>query len=105
MQSKFKLSRFNESGQLVFFTLTSLLWGADVMMRDGFFKQFSLTWKDYPDHPMSFLLKLYYIIQLAYYLHMLPELYFQKVKADDRFPKIVQSVLGVVIIGATYYLK
>lgn len=103
--SKFKLNRFNESGQLVFFTLMSFLWGADVMLRDGFFNQLSLLWKDYPEHPMSFLLKLFYIIQLAYYLHMLPELYFQKVKPEDRAPKIMHAFLGVTMIGACYYLK
>lgn len=103
--SKVRLNRFNSSGQMVFFSLMSFLWGLDVMLRDGFFNQLPLLWKDYPEHPMSFLLKLFYIIQLAYYLHMLPELYFQKVKAEDRAPKIMQSVLGLGMIGACYYLK
>lgn len=103
--SKFKLNRFNESGQLVFFYLMSFLWGADVMARDGFFNQFSLLWKDYPNHPMSFLHKLFFIIQLAYYLHMLPELYFQKVKREDQQPKIVHAIVGFLIVGAAYYFK
>ena len=103
--SKFKLNRFNESGQLVFFYLMSFLWGADVMVRDGFFGQLSLLWKDHPNHPMSFLHKLFFIIQLAYYLHMLPELYFQKVKREDQNPKIVHSVVGFLIVGAAYYFK
>lgn len=105
VQSKTKLNRFNESGQLVFFSLMSFLWGLQVISRDGFFKQLSWVSKDYPDHPMSFLLKLYYIIQLAYYLHMLPELYFQKIKAEDRSSKIIHSVLGMAMIGACYYFK
>lgn len=103
--SKFKLNRFNESGQLVFFYLMSFLWGADVIVRDGFFQQFSLLWKDYPSHPMSFLHKLFFIIQLAYYLHMLPELYFQKVKREDQQSKIVHAIVGFSLIGAAYYLK
>lgn len=100
-----RLNRFNESGQLVFFYLMSFLWGVDVMLRDGFFGQFSLLWKDYPDHPMSFLHKLFFIIQLAYYLHMLPELYFQKVKREEQQSKIVHAVFGFMIVGAAYYLQ
>lgn len=103
--SKFKLNRFNESGQLVFFYLMSFLWGADVMVRDGFFQQFLLLWKDYPSHPMSFLHKLFFIIQLAYYLHMLPELYFQKIKREDQQPKILHAIIGFSLIWAAYYLK
>lgn len=75
------------------------------MVRDGFFNQFSLLWKDYPNHPMSFLHKLFFIIQLAYYLHMLPELYFQKVKREDQQPKIVHAIVGFLIVGAAYYFK
>lgn len=105
VSSKSKLSRFNESGQLVFFSLMSFLWGIQVMVRDGLISSFSTTWTGYPDHPMSFLMKLYFIIQLAYYLHMLPELYFQKVKREEHREKIVHSLVGLAIVGATYYLK
>lgn len=103
--SKARLARFNESGQMVFFALMSFVWGAKIMIDDGFLGQMSLMWKDYPEHPMSFLLKLFYIIQIAYYLHMLPELYFQRVKREDQNPKIIKSMVGLLIIGATYYFK
>ena len=101
-QSKDKANRLNESGQLVVFSLISALWGLDVMLRDGLFSM-SSAWKGYPDHPMSFLMKLYFIIQLAYYLHMLPELYFQRVKKEDQGPKIYRSLIGMAMIGACYY--
>ncbi|XP_070509823.1 translocating chain-associated membrane protein 1 [Chironomus tepperi] len=101
--SKFKLSRFNESGQLVVFYLISFLWGGEVMLRERYAENMSKLWVDYPVHPMTFLHKLYFIIQLAYYLHMLPELYFQKVKKDEQSPKIQHSIAGLFIIGFFYF--
>lgn len=100
--SKFKLSLFNESGQLITFYVMSFLWGANVILKEGYFSKFSLLWDDFPMHPMSFLHKFYFIIQLAYYLHMLPELYFQKVKQEEQQPKIIHSVCGFSIICLAY---
>ncbi|KAI9589643.1 hypothetical protein GQX74_007811 [Glossina fuscipes] len=100
--SKYKLSLFNESGQLVTFYVMSFLWGANIIMREGYFTKFSLLWDDFPQHPMTFLHKFYFIIQLSYYLHMLPELYFQKVKKEDQQPKIVHAVCGFSVICLAY---
>lgn len=54
---------------------------------------------------MSFLHKLFFIIQLAYYLHMLPELYFQKIKKEEQPSKIKHSIAGFVIITFFYLLN
>lgn len=101
--SKFKLSRFNESGQLVVFYLISFLWGAEVMIREKYAENMSKLWIDYPNHPMTFLHKLFFIIQLAYYLHMLPELYFQKIKKDEQPAKMQHSIAGLLVIGFFYF--
>ncbi|XP_053671971.1 translocating chain-associated membrane protein 1 [Anopheles nili] len=102
--SKFKLSRFNESGQLVVFYAMSFLWGLDLIVREQYIGNLQKLWEDYPEHPMIFLHKLFFIIQLAYYAHMLPELYFQKVKKDEQKPKIQHAVAGLFIIGVAYFL-
>jgi len=101
--SKFKLSRFNESGQLVVFYLMSFLWGGEVILREKYGENMSALWTDYPNHPMTFLHKLFFIIQLSYYLHMLPELYFQKVKRDEQGAKMQHSIAGTVIIAFFYF--
>lgn len=101
--SKFKLSRFNDSGQLVVFYLMSFLWGAEVIIREQYAENMSRLWADYPNHPMTFLHKLYFVIQLSYYLHMLPELYFQKVKKDEQLAKMKHSFAGTAIIGFFYF--
>lgn len=103
--SKFKLSRFNESGQLVVFYAMSFLWGIDVVIREGYFAKFSLLWDDFPNHPMSFLHKLFFIVQLSYYLHMLPELYFQKIKKEDQQPKIIHAICGFSVIALAYFMN
>uniref|UniRef100_A0A0K8TPL5 Protein transporter n=1 Tax=Tabanus bromius TaxID=304241 RepID=A0A0K8TPL5_TABBR len=102
--SKFKLSLFNESGQLSVFYAMSFLWGLDVIIRERYFAKLSLLWDDFPNHPMGFLHKLYFIVQLSYYLHMLPELYFQKIKKEDQQPKIIHAVCGFSIIALSYFL-
>ncbi|EDW82767.1 uncharacterized protein Dwil_GK24971 [Drosophila willistoni] len=104
--SKFKLSRFNESGQLVTFYLISFLWGSHVALKEGYLGQVSLLWEGFPNHAMSFLHKFYFIIQLSYYLHMLPELYFQKIKSkEEQQPKIIHSISGFTLIVLAYSLS
>ena len=94
--SKFKLSRFNESGQLVVFYAMSFLWGFDVIVREQYLGNFAKLWEGFPDHPMGFLHKLFFIIQMAYYLHMLPELYFQKIKKDEqKFLSVKKKMLKI----------
>ena len=73
------------------------------MLRERYAENMSKLWVDYPIHPMTFLHKLYFIIQLAYYLHMLPELYFQKIKKDEQAPKMQHSIAGLLIIGFFYF--
>lgn len=82
----------------------SFLWGAEVIIREQYAENMSRLWTDYPNHPMTFLHKLYFIIQLSYYLHMLPELYFQKVKKDEQGEKLRHSIAGSVVIGILYFL-
>jgi len=102
--SKFKLARFNDSCQLLVFYLMSCIWGLDVIIREGYFSQLSLLWDQFPEHPMIFLHKLFFIIQLAYYFHMLPELYLQKVKKEDQQPKIIHAICSFSFIALAYFL-
>lgn len=83
----------------------SFLWGAEIIVREQYGENMSKLWVDYPNHPMSFLHKLYFIIQLAYYVHMLPELYFQKVKKDEQAAKIKHSIAGFAVISFFYFMS
>lgn len=75
-----------------------------MIVREGYFSQLSLLWEKFPDHPMIFLHKLFFIIQLAYYFHMLPELYLQKVKKEDQQAKIFHAILSFSFIALAYFM-
>merc|ERR1712066_900961 len=94
--SKIKHAKFNESGQLLAFYITSIVWAGDIVLRENLLSVASL-WEGYPHASKSFL-----IIQLSYWLHIFPELYFQKVKRDDWAPKIQYACLYLAFILAAY---
>ena len=50
--------------------------------RDNLLPDISALWTNYPQNhaQMSFMFKFFFILQLAYWVHSYPELYFQKVK-------------------------
>ncbi|XP_022904148.1 translocating chain-associated membrane protein 1 [Onthophagus taurus] len=102
--SKSKLAIFTNSGQLAVFYLCSTIWGFDIVLRERFIPEISLIWNNYPS-PMTFMMKLYFIVQLAYCLHELPELYFQKVKKEEYTSRITRSLAGVVLITIPYFLN
>lgn len=102
--SKSKLAVFNSSGQLLVFYLLSVLWGFDIIMRERYLPEISRLWSEYPA-PMTFLTKLYFIIQLAYSLHELPELYFQRAKKEEYLGKAVSSVAGLVLVSIPYFMR
>ncbi|KPI94867.1 PREDICTED: translocating chain-associated membrane protein 1 [Papilio xuthus] len=103
--SKSRLSALNESGQLVVFHLVTLLWGGDAILREGFIFNISYLWDGYPDHPMSFLLKLWWVVQAAYWVHTIPELYFQKVKKDEWAGRIRHAAAAFAFVAAAYGFK
>ncbi|XP_052249522.1 translocating chain-associated membrane protein 1-like isoform X2 [Dreissena polymorpha] len=102
--SKVKHSKFNESGQLLTFYFGSAVWGADTIVREGL-HNINQLWEDYPHANMSFVMKIYFIIQLAYWLHGFPELYFQKTKKDEMQGRIQYTVLYLVFILGAYALN
>lgn len=99
--SKIKHAKFNESGQLLSFYIVSLLWAGDIVMRENLFGIRQL-WDGYPHSSMTFMFKFFYIVQISYWLHIYPELYFQKVKREDMPARIQYATLYLFFIGAAY---
>merc|ERR1711884_130819 len=102
--SKVKYGKFNESGQLLAFYHVSLIWGGDLLLRENILNVASL-WEGYPHNNMTFLFKFFFIIQISYWLHIFPELYFQKVKKEEMPAKIQYAVLYLAFIGASYVFR
>ncbi|RWS25846.1 translocating chain-associated membrane protein 1-like protein [Leptotrombidium deliense] len=103
--SKIKHSKFNESGQLLIFYLLSVVWGVEIIRREGFVLSISKLWLDYPHLQMTYLFKFYFIIQISYWLHSFPELYFQKVKKEEIVSRVTYSLLYLVFFTAAYVLN
>merc|ERR1711970_763694 len=102
--SKIKHAKFNESGQLLSFYLVSLIWGGDIILKENLLN-ISALWDGYPHNNMTFLFKFFFIIQISYWLHVFPELYFQKTKKEDMPPKIQYASLYLIFITASYMFR
>ncbi|XP_077404699.1 translocating chain-associated membrane protein 1-like 1 isoform X1 [Vanacampus margaritifer] len=103
--SKTKHSKFNESGQLAAFYLFSFIWGCSILTAEDFAKNPTFLWEGYPHTHMVFQVKFFYICQIAYWLHALPELYFQKVRKEDIPRQLYYICLYVVHITGAYILN
>jgi len=101
--SKIKHAKFDESGQLFSFYLISLFWAGDIIYRENMVNIASL-WDVYP-HNMTFMFKFFFITQIAYWLHVFPELYFQKTKKEDMPPKIQYTCLYLAFIVPAYIMR
>ncbi|XP_023567656.1 translocating chain-associated membrane protein 2 isoform X1 [Octodon degus] len=139
--SKVKHSKFNESGQLAVFHLSSVTWCFYVVVtvlwrprpwhshaclqdhkidalclaagglvfpataEEGYITNPRSLWEDYPHVYLSFQVKFFYLCQLAYWLHTLPELYFQKVRKEE-VPRQLQYIcLYLVHVAGAYLLN
>ncbi|KAK7907705.1 hypothetical protein WMY93_016317 [Mugilogobius chulae] len=103
--SKSKNTKFNESGQLCVFHLVSSVWSLYVLLTEGYLLHPSSLWENYPHVHLRFQVKFFYLTQLAYWLHALPELYFQKVRKEE-IPRQLQYIsLYLLHIAAAYLLN
>merc|ERR1711992_389277 len=86
------------------FYLVSLFWGGDLILRENLLNVASI-WEGYPHNNMTFLFKFFSIIQISYWVHIFPELYFQKIKKEDMPPRIQYAVLYLAFIVSAYFLR
>ncbi|CAL8392181.1 unnamed protein product [Arctogadus glacialis] len=103
--SKSKNTKFNESGQLCVFHLVSSVWTLYILVTEGYLLHPSSLWENYPHVHLRFQVKFFYLAQLAYWLHALPELYFQKVRKEE-IPRQLQYIcLYLLHVLAAYMLN
>ncbi|KAJ8370659.1 hypothetical protein SKAU_G00106870 [Synaphobranchus kaupii] len=103
--SKTKHSKFNESGQLAAFYLFSFIWGSSILTGEEFATNPTFLWEGYPHNHMVFQVKFFYICQIAYWIHALPELYFQKVRKEDIPRQLYYICLYIFHIAGAYVLN
>uniref|UniRef100_A0A674MFV4 Translocation associated membrane protein 2 n=1 Tax=Takifugu rubripes TaxID=31033 RepID=A0A674MFV4_TAKRU len=103
--SKSKNTKFNESGQLCVFHLVSSVWSFYILITEGYILHPSSLWENYPHVHLRFQVKFFYLTQLAYWLHALPELYFQKVRKEEISRQLQYISLYLLHIAAAYLLN
>lgn len=103
--SKSKLSKFNESAQLGIFYTASVALLCYIFYLEKFPLSISFLWDEYPHKYHVLHQKLFFIIQIAYWLHVFPELYFQKVRKEDIPQQITYSSLYLVFLNAGYFMN
>ncbi|XP_055972876.1 translocating chain-associated membrane protein 1-like 1 [Sorex fumeus] len=99
-----KQSRFNEAGQFSAFYLVSCVWGTLVLISENCLADPTLMWRAQPHKMMTFQMKFFYISQLAYWFHALPELYFQRTKKQDLPRQLIYIGLHLFHIAGAYLL-
>ncbi|XP_077443848.1 translocating chain-associated membrane protein 2 [Stigmatopora argus] len=103
--SKSKNTKFNESGQLCVFYLVSSVWSFYIVISEGYILHLNRVWENYPHSHLRFQVKFFYLTQLAYWIHALPELYFQKVRKEDISRQLQYIGLYLLHILAAYVLN
>lgn len=99
--SKIKHSKFNESGQLLTFYAISTVWALDLLRRDRVVHSSIAEIIGGVQDEMTQGIKIYYIIQISYWLHCLPEFYLQRTKKEELPQKLrYVSLYLLSIIGA-----
>ncbi|XP_039253704.2 translocating chain-associated membrane protein 1-like isoform X1 [Styela clava] len=101
--SKTKTSKFNESGQLSMWSAVSAIWAGYCVHQSKLLPNVSALWEEYPHTVLRWENKLFMLIQLAYWLHMFPELYLQKVRKEEISTRIQYYCLYFFFIFAAYF--
>jgi len=103
--SKTKTSKFNDSGNMLPIFIASVGVGIDLIIKENLIPKIQEIWTGYPHTEMSFMLKLFFLLQIAYWIHMFPELYFMKARKEEIPEKLTHYSLYLVFISAAYVMN
>jgi len=70
--------------------------------RENYLGHISLLWDGFPHTEMNFVLKFFMLSQLSYWLHWLPEIYFQRMKKDEIPTKVATAGIYFSFITLAY---
>ncbi|CAO4374258.1 unnamed protein product [Caenorhabditis nigoni] len=106
--SKASTFKFGDSFHQLFFTSYSLGHALYLITeRTADFLDIKKIWLGYPvDHRvMSASYKIFFLLQIAYWIHQFPEFYLQKLKREEIRQKTFQAVIHIVFISAAYFFN
>lgn len=103
--SKTKYGKFNDSGNMLPFYVASVAVAVDQIMKLELLPKVSKLWESYPQTEMSFMVKFYFILQIAYWIHCFPELYFMKTRREEIKEKVIMYSLYLLFISSAYVMS
>jgi translocating chain-associated membrane protein 1 len=103
--SKTKHSKLNDAGSVLPFYLLSVGFGIDLVNKNSTFPNLSKLWEEYPQSEMNFMVKFYFILQIAFWLHNFPELFFMKTRKEEYSNKISTYCLYLAFIVPAYIMS
>ncbi|KAI3383102.1 hypothetical protein SNEBB_006677 [Seison nebaliae] len=99
--SKTKSAMYNVAGHLVTYHLISVFLTVYLLSQSNVHLNFAQVWKSYPE-PMNMFTKIFFLIQIAYWLHWIPEVFLSKLKYEVGFYVVVESILNICCFLAAY---
>jgi len=103
--SKTKTSKFHESGQLFVFCCYSMAHSAYILYDMAMHRDISMLWTGYPHRWMTLHTKIFFLVQIAFWLHQFPEFYFQKLKRDEMYSRSKYTIINLSFIIAAYVMS
>ncbi|CAK5098857.1 unnamed protein product [Meloidogyne enterolobii] len=105
--SKTRQVKFNESGHTAVFSIYSICHAISILNEMEIHKDLTRIWTGYPELHRHFSLstKLYYIFQISFWLHQIPEFYFQKLKREEIFNRLVYLTIFITASCFFYFAK
>jgi len=100
--SKIKHSKFNESGQLLTFYSLSLIAALELLRRDRVTRLTITETIGGPQEDMSYGVKLFFVVQISYWLHCYPEFYLQRVRKEEISQRALYVTLYLISFLGAY---
>lgn len=103
--SRIKHSKFNESGQLCIFYTISILWALDLLRKDWQTRLSIAQTVGGKQDELTHGIKLYFIVQIAYWTHVFPQLYLDRTKKEEIPQKVYFASLYLISFLGAYLLS
>uniref|UniRef100_A0A0N5A323 TLC domain-containing protein n=1 Tax=Parastrongyloides trichosuri TaxID=131310 RepID=A0A0N5A323_PARTI len=105
--SRTSMSKFFESGHLVTFFAYSAIHSLVLLYENNYINNPSQMWIDYPKNhkKIGLNMKMFYLLQISYWLHQFPCFLFQRIKRDEMATRGVYSMAYLILIMASYYMN
>uniref|UniRef100_A0A0K0E6V7 TLC domain-containing protein n=2 Tax=Strongyloides stercoralis TaxID=6248 RepID=A0A0K0E6V7_STRER len=105
--SRTSMSKFFESGHFFIFFAYSTLHSFSIIYENNYIYNLSQMWINYPQNhrKIGINIKMFYLLQISYWIHQFPCFFFHKVKRDEIPTRCAYSAAYLLLIIASYYMN